>query len=442
MSGEMFQTVSGSELSCREMHRCLNVTEILRNIIEQAYEDGSLIECRKCTGYLSSTCRAFYAVGVEVLWSRLSGLAPLIKCMPSEIWEQHRIDTSDAPDDETYFIISLLRCPSPDGWKEFERKAIFVKTFSWNHPYYSTEVEAETFRKISLHRPGTVSLLPNLRELQWWGQPSDVFEYINLFLSPDIRILDAGKPSNYEAALTILRSIGAKCPCLEKLFVGHTLLKALNHQPPVPSSSICALHYLRVVELPYPLTVDSIVHLATLPALTELHLVLYTDQRELCVRLSQTEIPLFPALRILNVAFADLEAATVPFFRFIHSGTLEKVQISSLIKLMSPIASQLREHLEVLANHPCCTILTSLELNFSWDDPVARQHGYPPPEVPARVLNLRALSPILMMTRLQNLTITSFHLDLDDDALATCAAALPELQTLSLLQLSDNGKVS
>ncbi|KAH9945538.1 hypothetical protein B0H21DRAFT_744843 [Amylocystis lapponica] len=425
------------------MHRCFNVTEILRNIFEQAFEDGKSRCCRKAVWSLSVACRAFRTVGREVLWSELHGLESLIKCMPDDLWETdgnpfagEPVGIPDVKEPDT--LISFARSPAPEDWVQFEYRAHFVKRFSWHQCFM--QIDAETFRKISLHRPRTVCLFPNLQELCWKEWREDVYDYVNLFIGPKITRLELGQAEVSEDIHSVLRSLGAKCPLLEELNIEKPyFIHRSYHQFAVPSVSICALNRLRVANIPYPITVHEVVHLATLPALTEAQLMLNSTQDELCTHLSAVTIPLFPAIRILRISFVSLESPTLSIFNFINSTHLETVHLSSL---EYPSANVVYKHLEVLSQHPCATRMTTLDLSFLWDCIRFSYAGKYPADLPMRILKLDALSPLLTMARLQDLTIASYYLDFDDDALATLAAALPQLHTLKLIPDYYAGKVS
>ncbi|GJE98796.1 hypothetical protein PsYK624_150330 [Phanerochaete sordida] len=58
------------------MHACLHISEIVQNIVEHA--DGGLVS-------LALACRAFYEPAMNVIWSDLPGLRPLLQCFPRAV---------------------------------------------------------------------------------------------------------------------------------------------------------------------------------------------------------------------------------------------------------------------------------------------------------------------------------------------------------------------
>lgn len=61
------------------MHQCLLVHELLQMVAGSVGDQGSLTN-------MALACRAFYDPALNVLWSRLDGLLPLLKCLPSKYY--------------------------------------------------------------------------------------------------------------------------------------------------------------------------------------------------------------------------------------------------------------------------------------------------------------------------------------------------------------------
>lgn len=85
------------------MHRCLQVYELAARIAEACVpyhkNAGSITDVSR--GYkpklgalcaLARTCRTLQEPAFDVLWSFQFGLQNLIKCMPEDLWEIHRIE--------------------------------------------------------------------------------------------------------------------------------------------------------------------------------------------------------------------------------------------------------------------------------------------------------------------------------------------------------------
>ena len=60
------------------MHACLYLEEILQQIFDQADYKSLTI--------LATTCRLFYEPALNVIYSDLPGIEPLIKRLPQDLW--------------------------------------------------------------------------------------------------------------------------------------------------------------------------------------------------------------------------------------------------------------------------------------------------------------------------------------------------------------------
>jgi hypothetical protein len=102
------------------MHHCLEIDEILRLIFEEVSEncrqwgkrDGSLVA-------LALTCRVFSGIALDLLWSAMNTLAPLVMCLPAHLWEKRfesagghghgGIATRRLVRRSTFFLLTFLR---------------------------------------------------------------------------------------------------------------------------------------------------------------------------------------------------------------------------------------------------------------------------------------------------------------------------------------------
>lgn len=62
------------------MHQCLQIVEVQEHIVHYASVSTN---CQ-----LALTCRALYESAMDAVWATLTGYAPLIKCMPAEVWSE------------------------------------------------------------------------------------------------------------------------------------------------------------------------------------------------------------------------------------------------------------------------------------------------------------------------------------------------------------------
>jgi hypothetical protein len=66
----------------RTIRRLLLEGKILRNICDHLRDDRASLFALACS------CRAFLNPTLDVLWSVQASLAPLVKCLPADAWEE------------------------------------------------------------------------------------------------------------------------------------------------------------------------------------------------------------------------------------------------------------------------------------------------------------------------------------------------------------------
>jgi hypothetical protein len=68
------------------MHVCLSIPEILALICDQFAPSD--LDDRAALAVLARTSRIFCEPALNALWSRLWTIVPLLRCMPSDVWEE------------------------------------------------------------------------------------------------------------------------------------------------------------------------------------------------------------------------------------------------------------------------------------------------------------------------------------------------------------------
>jgi hypothetical protein len=68
----------------RHGHVCLLPPEILLNIFTTIREDNPG-EASRTVASLASTCRTFKEPALDVLWENISGVKPLLSCLPESV---------------------------------------------------------------------------------------------------------------------------------------------------------------------------------------------------------------------------------------------------------------------------------------------------------------------------------------------------------------------
>lgn len=81
------------------MHPCLQIAEIQERIVSHA--------SKQTTARLARVCQALYEPAMDALWSDLGGYAPLIKCMPGEVWEETKFADESPYEGKVYNLVSI-----------------------------------------------------------------------------------------------------------------------------------------------------------------------------------------------------------------------------------------------------------------------------------------------------------------------------------------------
>ncbi|KAG1801736.1 uncharacterized protein BJ212DRAFT_1398930 [Suillus subaureus] len=124
------------------MHQCLYLEEILQEIFKNA-------DSRSLT-VLARTCRLFYEPTLNVIYSDLSGLQPLIERLPRDLWS-----TSSGE-------LVIQRPLRPQDWEVFASYSRRVRSLRLR--WFASD--AKLYRAL-LSPPNTSFLLPNLRTFTW-----------------------------------------------------------------------------------------------------------------------------------------------------------------------------------------------------------------------------------------------------------------------------------
>jgi len=82
------ELTSAAQFSCvvTEMHRSLLISEVVANICYELAGYHHPI-CPGSLAAFAATCRAMSEPALDVLWHAQSSLGPLLRCMPSDLWE-------------------------------------------------------------------------------------------------------------------------------------------------------------------------------------------------------------------------------------------------------------------------------------------------------------------------------------------------------------------
>ena len=92
------------------MHHCLLIPELALYIVHfladdrPAWQDSRYLRNPRDVARLARTCKALLEPALDVLWRTQHSLAPLIMCLPPEVWQLTKRGKT---------IVSRAPCPCP-----------------------------------------------------------------------------------------------------------------------------------------------------------------------------------------------------------------------------------------------------------------------------------------------------------------------------------------
>ncbi|OAX41712.1 hypothetical protein K503DRAFT_797776 [Rhizopogon vinicolor AM-OR11-026] len=189
------------------MHICLLPTETLLDIFANIRGQRGSRRDRATIAALARTCRKFKEPALDTLWEHTYGFEPFISCLPDDVVKR------------TTKWVSLKRHLFSGEWKIFAQYAHRVRSLIIYD--FDLDMISERVVQALVSMP---SLLPKLRELQWWDERESFFPLLRALLVPTVRSMKFGSGLYlYEpwtssfAKSTLLASLGARCPSVQEL---------------------------------------------------------------------------------------------------------------------------------------------------------------------------------------------------------------------------------
>ncbi|OAX31464.1 hypothetical protein K503DRAFT_82105 [Rhizopogon vinicolor AM-OR11-026] len=179
------------------MHPALRNFELL-SVISSYTHYGSLPA-------LASTCRAFEHPALDVLWRDLQSMQPLVKCLPSDLFD---FDQG----------CRVLQKPLDANMWETLRKYT-TRVYSIRQTCRSSIMEC--LSQLMLPCPFIpASLFPHLRKLTWYTEGTQyAAEFLRMTLVPSLMFLDMRVSSPSVTFLSVLSTLGTSCPHLQDVAV-------------------------------------------------------------------------------------------------------------------------------------------------------------------------------------------------------------------------------
>ncbi|KAF5376500.1 hypothetical protein D9615_008661 [Tricholomella constricta] len=388
------------------MHHCLSIPEIVHLICSECDSLSDLAA-------LARTCRTFSEPAQDGLWYEIGNLIPLIKCMPEDLWKSPEGITLD----EEAQIVFQRPVVSTD-WPRFVIQAQRVRALGSDD---SPELGHVDFQMLTSAASG-LSLFPNLKKFIW-VEPNDRIPFILPFLGPSLTdiTLSGGEPSLARLQLTAFTTFCMKCPNLTVIRIEDSAFNDIQNGISVLSAAICQLHKLETAILG-DITTDAYRHLAMLPTLKSLRLLLEIDP----------PIPL-PLLSD-SPAFSALETFQINSGRLLHGAWMLNTSSCSLRALQvdyweRTAESDWRIFFSTVLQRCSMSALTAFQVRSN-EDPVSINHAAFLARPP---LELEHIEPLLAFHNLHSLVIQPIEgFDLDDASLEQLAKALPCLEALML----------
>ncbi|KAJ7278688.1 hypothetical protein C8J57DRAFT_1502549 [Mycena rebaudengoi] len=398
------------------MHRALYILDIVQMICV-AVSVGEHFPSTDSLASLARTCRVFMGPALDCLWERHCRLRHLIKCMPSDLWEE---TTQPLATEE----FRLLRPLVPSDWDRLSMYTQRIRSFT----YTGLPSDAELLQILSFSLP-TQHLLPNLRDLTWMVQDNALFRYIGLFLSPKITTIHLFLGDS-DSQLALLPCLLLTCPSLKEVFI------TSNFPPDHTLQRLALSFFVRGLAEPKILSLDSLdqaglVHIAQLSTLDQLTLGIPEGFEPTHQWFGTAELPLFPALRSLHLRASKVEYAT----EMINQLSNSQLDIVVIDAKFLPFADTTAIFFLALATHLSHSAIRELTMQPTFHYRVGELASAVPSEaqLPLFVVTLAHLRPLFQLVNLTKVCLKPpVGFDLDDAAALELASAWPKLEHLTL----------
>ncbi|KAG2052525.1 hypothetical protein BDR06DRAFT_1009386 [Suillus hirtellus] len=376
------------------MHRAWLVPEILVQIfinINLSQPPSSQIlgwpqsSTRKSLASLALTCTIFHGPAMDLLWSDMPGLRPLLGC----VTRLHSV----IYDPESKYCWSQSADPLAEHeFHQFLRHSARVRNITISASNYFHLLEA---------LPIETCVFPNLRSLSWLVQRTEIGD-LPFFLAPTLRRC-------YVSELQLcMKHIGARCPDMEDFTIREDSDRAQL------SETLRSCKRLRRLQCP-PFDSAAWMHLSTIPTLLEVKIFI---RRTIHYPLDNLDFATFLHLTTLSLS-GGIEAASVvaiiQHFKFpslkefeMHVRVLPCAEAEQLFHALSLCkASQTLEHINISSNNQ------------------TQEHTSD---------SLTAVRQFLCFKELRTLRLSVHHpIYLDDDLLYEAMTAWPHIHSLSLM---------
>lgn len=292
--------------------RALQIVEVVRMICTEFSERQ-----RKDLVALARTSKIFSDPAFDVIWGRLTSLAPLVRCMPDTLWEEVVLDSK----------MTIIRQRRPILSTDIPRLLFYsvrVKELELCSDSLQGSVQMHFLKALDMCLAPHV-LMPKLSEFTWRPETEGALSFIHHLLGSHSRTIDFDL-RNAKSALSLFPYMKAMCPLVSQF----TLVMHLNKRT-IPSLSDLVSGWQHLQELSIgSLDKNGFIHIARLPALNRLCLSSVKDSGLLPLYLpdfiSGTS---FPALEDLDLS-CEAPRFCIGLIRVISSRLLKTIRLHPL----------------------------------------------------------------------------------------------------------------
>lgn len=308
------------------MHQCLQIAEVVRNIV---LGEDELLPVDLVSFALA--CRAFYEPAMDALWWTLTpNIASLLKLFPPSvlgygagIYGGLVRPSRGCVGSSLLRAQTLLAKPSPQDWARFNHHAPRVRELNLRDSR-DRRIYDNAYWTLASHHPGPY-LLPNLRAFScWMVYPGRA---MSMFMPPTLRRACL-QPTDIRSTADFLQGVAQLGASLQELelraYPGDWHARGLGE-------TVCALPRLRKLAVGFvtlgPLAMQ---HVAGLPDLEELALGILTEDADALLAVGTgPRRQIFPSLSRLSVVLPEgHRGALLTFLRALSGESLQHLSIT------------------------------------------------------------------------------------------------------------------
>ncbi|KAJ6517141.1 hypothetical protein DFH09DRAFT_250004 [Mycena vulgaris] len=406
------------------MHRSLGIVEIVELICAHLQGGYLTDDARKDCAALARTSKHFHGPALDILWSKQDTLVNVLKCLPSNLWEEETV----SPRSWATPQFRLIGTVNPADWERPLAYAHRIRELTLGSRHADALPGAKMLDVISSSLPREW-LCPNLRTILWEpGIDDSLFPYIRLFLCPNITTAYISLRTPSTSNIALLPALALRYPELKCLFIQGSWESELLRR--TSSKIVMDLDRIETLSLD-ALDRGALEHLSRLPALRSLELRI-PELKDLGPpspsRDTSPPYHPFPSLRNIEF-FATTIEFTMEFLNLLSDCHLESLNMGTNVLATTTTTSQFYI---ALANRLSHTALDRLWVS-NVDDGSTITQAPPPGTMANYVISGHTLAPLFCFCNLTFVVLQPpVGFDIDDATAWDIARAWPKINFLRL----------